>query len=321
MSSRTLVFLPPQTEKHRDWAGRLAADVAELDVVVTEDDDTALEVLRDADAAFGTLTVERLQAAPGLRWLQAPLAAPPAGYYFPELTEHPVVVTNLRGVYTEHVATHSTALILALARGLHRHLPNQFWGIWDQDRSPSSVIHLPEATMLLVGVGAVGSLIAEQCAAFGVRTIGIDAKLKTHPDMEVHPPTALDDLLPAADIVCLTVPHTPATEGMMDRRRFRRMKPAAVFVNIGRGGTVRLLDLVEALHGGELAGAALDVFEQEPLPPGHPLWTAPNLLMTPHVAVAGPYVEERQYDVVRENARRFLAGEELLNLVDKAAWY
>lgn len=321
MSSPTLVFLPPQTEKHRDWADRLSDDVAGLDVVVAVDELTALEALRGAEAAFGTLTVERLSAAPGLRWLQAPLAAPPAGYYFPELTEHPVVVTNLRGVYTEHVATHTTALILALARALHRHLPNQFRGVWHQDRSPSSVIHLPEATMLLVGVGAVGALIAEQCAVFGVRTVGVDAKLHSHPTMDVHPPAALDDLLPTADIVCSTVPHTPATEGMMDRRRFRAMKPTAVFVNIGRGGTVKLIDLAGALHEGELAGAALDVFEEEPLPPDHPLWTAPNLLMTPHVAVTGPYVEERQYAVVRENARRFLAGEELLNLVDKAEWY
>lgn len=321
MAEGRLLFLPPLTDKYRDWARRLVADVPEVDVVVAEDRQAAEDAIREADAAFGTLDADLLAAAPRLRWLQAPLAAPPAGYYFPEMNSHPVVVTNLRGVYTEHVATHTTALILALARGFHRHLPNQMRGIWEQDRSPSSVIHLPEAVMLLVGVGAVGSLVARQCSAFGLQSIGIDAKRTEHPDMAIHPPAALDELLPEVDIVCLTVPHTPETDGLMDDRRFRAMKRSTVFVNIGRGGTVRLHALVRALDSGELAGAALDVFEEEPLPPAHPLWTAPNLLMTPHVAVAGPYVEERQYSVVRDNARRFANGDELVNVVDKEAWY
>lgn len=321
MAGARLVFLPPLLQKHREWARRLAADEPEVDVEVAEDESAVHDAIQHADAAFGTLDADLLRAAPGLRWLQAPLAAPPTGYYFPEMIDHPVVVTNLRGVYTEHVATHATALILALARGLHRHFPNQARGIWNQDRSPSSVLHLAEAVMLMVGVGAVGSLVADQCRAFGVECLGIDAKLTEHPDMVIHAPEALDELLPEADIVCLTVPHTPATEGLMDSRRFRAMKSSAVFVNIGRGGTVRLHDLVAALQDEELAGAALDVFEEEPLPGRHPLWRAPNLLMTPHVAVAGPYVEERQYQVVRENARRFLNDEELMNLVDKAVWY
>ncbi|MBA2631952.1 MAG: hypothetical protein H0U86_02940 [Chloroflexi bacterium] len=101
----------------------------------------------------------------------------------------------------------------------------------------------------------MGDLIATQCRAFGMRVVGVDARLAEHPDMEIHGPEALDGLLPSADVVVLTVPHTPKTEGMMNANRFKRMKRSAVFVNIGRGGTVRLADLVEALRAGELAGS------------------------------------------------------------------
>ena len=118
-----------------------------------------------------------------------------------------------------------------------------------------------------------------------------------------------------------TVPHTPDTEAMMDRARFARMKATAVFVNIGRGMTVRLRDLVDALQAGELAGAGLDVFDEEPLPADHPLWDVPNVLITPHVAMNGPYIDERRYDVIAENCRRFLAGEELFQVVDKRRWF
>ena len=130
-----------------------------------------------------------------------------------------------------------------------------------------------------------------------------------------------DALLPRADFVVLTVPHTPATEGFMNRARFRLMKRSAYFINIGRGKTTRLPDLVAALEAGEIAGAGLDVFEQEPLPAEHPLWTLPGVIITPHTAGYGPYLDERRYEIILENCRRFVAGEPLRNVVDKAAWF
>ena len=138
---------------------------------------------------------------------------------------------------------------------------------------------------------------------------------------ELHPPGALDSLLRRADCVVLTIPHTPATEGLMDRARFRRMKPGAFFINIGRGMTTRLDDLVGALKAGEIGGAALDVFEQEPLPAEHPLWTLPNVLITPHTAGFGPHLDERRYEIILANARAMLAGTPLRNVVDKANWF
>jgi phosphoglycerate dehydrogenase-like enzyme len=121
--------------------------------------------------------------------------------------------------------------------------------------------------------------------------------------------------------VILTVPHTPATEGFMHRARFARMKRGAFFINIGRGKTTRLDDLVAALRAGELAGAGLDVFEEEPLPAEHPLWTTPGVLITPHTAGYGPYLDERRFEILLDNCRRFVADRPLRNLVDKTSWF
>jgi phosphoglycerate dehydrogenase-like enzyme len=156
-----------------------------------------------------------------------------------------------------------------------------------------------------------------------MRVIGIDARRRDAPPgvSKLDGPEALDTLLPEADFVILTVPHTPETEGFMHRARFQRMKRSAFFINIGRGMTTRLDDLVAALRAGEIAGAALDVFEQEPLPADHALWTTPNVLITPHTAGYGPYLDDRRCQILLDNARRFLAGQPLRNVVDKARWF
>jgi phosphoglycerate dehydrogenase-like enzyme len=323
VTSYRLVMLPPQDDLTRAWAREIAAAVPEVSVVVAESSNEAITALGDAEAAFGTIDEEQLAAAPGLRWLQAPAAAPPAGYFFQALIDHPVVVTNFRGIYNDHVAIHAVALALALARGFHRYLPGQARGRWEPVRTADAVVHLPEATVLVVGLGGIGGEIARMMKAFGCRVTATDARVVESPEYvdELRAPDELDDLLPGADIVVLTVPHTPATEGLMDARRFALMPRHAHLVNIGRGMTVRLDDLVDALERGVIAGAGLDVFEIEPLPADHPLWRMPNVLLTPHVAVAGPYVDERRLSVIVENARRFAAGDDLVNAVDKAAWF
>jgi phosphoglycerate dehydrogenase-like enzyme len=175
----------------------------------------------------------------------------------------------------------------------------------------------------VVGVGGIGSEVARLASAFGMRVIGVDERRAAPPPgvTELHRAAALDELLPRADFVILTVPHTPETEGFMNRARFRRMKRSAFFINIGRGMTTRLDDLAAALQAGEIAGAGLDVFEQEPLPADHPLWTMPGVLITPHTAGYGPYLEERRFDVLADNCRRFLARHDLRNVVDKSRWF
>jgi phosphoglycerate dehydrogenase-like enzyme len=317
------IMLPAQTDTTRAWARRLSEQVPEVRVVVADDPETARQEIVDADAAFGWLDADLLQRATKLRWLQAPQAAPRAGYYFPELIAHPLAVTNFREIFNDHISAHIMAFVLAFARGLHVYIPQQLRREWKKPSENQGVVHLPEATALIVGVGGIGAETARKLSAFGVRVLATDARRASAPEgvAEMHKPEALDELLPRADFVILTVPHTPATEGFFNRARFQRMRPSAFFITVGRGMTTRLDDLVEALRAGEIAGAALDVYEQEPLPAEHPLWTMPNVLMTPHMAGYGSYLDERRYQIMEDNCRAFAAGRPLRNVVDKASWF
>jgi phosphoglycerate dehydrogenase-like enzyme len=319
----TLVMLPPHNDVRRHWAARIAADETGVRVLQPATTAEAVRDIAEADAAFGTIEPEVLAAARRLRWLQAPNAAPPAGFYYRELIAHPVVVTNFREIFNDHIGAHIMAFVLAFARGFHYYLPQQVRRQYAPRPLDTGILHLPECTALILGVGGIGSEAARLCKAFGMHVIGIDGRRTELADGldELHPPERLDDELPRADFVIMTIPHTPATEGLMHHARLRRMKRSGFLINIGRGMTVRLDDLVAALHAGEIAGAALDVFEIEPLPADHALWSAPNVLITPHTAGYGPYLDDRRLDIILDNCRRFAAGEPLRNVVDKATWF
>jgi phosphoglycerate dehydrogenase-like enzyme len=319
----TFLLLPPQRDLTRAWARRLAESVPGMKIVVAEDRDAAAASIVTADAAFGTLPSDLLARATRLRWLQAPQAAPPAGYYYPELVVHPVTVTNFREIYNDHISAHILAFVLAFARGLHVFIPQQLRREWKKPADDEGVVSLPGATALIVGLGGIGAETARLLAAFGIRVLAVDARRTDKPDYvtELSPPSALDRLLPEADFVILTVPHTPATEGFFNATKFRAMKRTAFFINIGRGMTTKLNDLVAALRGGQIAGAALDVYEQEPLPAEHPLWGLPNVLLTPHMAGYGPHLNERRFQIIQDNCRAFANGLPLRNLVDKGNWF
>lgn len=316
------LLMPPQTDQSRAIAARVADSVPSADVVVAETLDDARREIVDADAALGTIPPDLLRHAENLRWLQCPAAGPPAGYYYKELIEHPVVVTNLRGIYGHHIAPHIMAFVLGLSRGFQTYIPQQVRREWSR-MGEGSTVYLPEATALIIGVGGIGADAARLCACFGMHVIGVDPRREETPEgvSEMRRPDQLDALLPRADFVIMTVPHTPQTEGMMNASRFKLMKKTAFLINIGRGATLKLDDLVDALNAGEIAGAGLDVYEIEPLPEDHPLWNAPGVLLTPHRASVGPYTQERRADLVVDNCRRFAAGEPLRNVVDKENWF
>jgi phosphoglycerate dehydrogenase-like enzyme len=315
-------MLPPIDRHARSWAGRLAEAIPELEVVVAEDDAAAAREIVDADGAFGWVSAERLPTAKRLRWLQNPFAGPFVGYYYPELADHPVTVCNPRGIYSDHIAHHILMFMLALSRGLPYYLDAQRERRWDPRARQHGYVNLVGATVLVVGVGGIGAETARLCHELGCKVVGIEPRPEHDTVADIHPPGALHELLPSADFVVTTVPHTPETELMWNAERFALMKPSAYFINIGRGMTTRLDDLVAALTSGQIAGAGLDVFEEEPLPEAHPLWTIDNVLITPHVAVAGAEdLNERRYQLIEENARCFLAGEPLKNVVDKSKWY
>ena len=230
-----LLMLPPQEPKTREWAARVKGAVPSLEVVVADDEAAARAAIGRADCAFGTLPADWLPHATRLRWLQAPQAAPPAGYYYPALVAHAAVVTNFREIYNDHIGAHIMAFVLAFARDFPRYLPQQARREWKPAPLDTGVVHLPEATALIVGVGGIGAEAARLAAAFGMTVVGVDARRRDAPPgvAELHGPEALDALLPRADFVILTVPHTPATEEFMNRARFQKMKRSAFFSTSG----------------------------------------------------------------------------------------
>lgn len=307
-----------------NWAERLQTALSDTyDIVTPGTEEEAKQHIADADAAYGWVSPQMLSLATKLRWLQSPQIAPKAGFYYKELADHPVVVTNPRGTFSDHIGQHIMMYVLALSRGLCFYMEAQRKRIWDKEARKTPYIDLATSTALIVGVGGIGQEAARLCAAFGMKVVGVDARWEYEvPMVEKHPPDELDALLAEADFVIVTIPHTPATEGMWATQRFTLMKRTAYFINIGRGMTTKLDDLVTALEDGTIAGCGLDVFETEPLPSEHKLWALPNAILTPHVAAKdADNIPERQYEILLDNMRRFAAGETLRNIVDKSAWY
>jgi len=303
-----------------DWPEKIAQAVPGSLVRTFERHEDALDFIVDADAAYGTVTPQLLARARKLRWIAAPGAGLGPDWYYKELIESPVVVTNTRGIFNEHLAAHAMAFILAFARRFGHYLPLQAQHLWQPGES---MIGLDRKTVLIVGVGGAGAEISRLCAAFGMRVLGVDTRVTDAPaGMEaVATPCRLDALLGSADFVVLTVPETPETIAMFGARRFGLMKRGCFFVNVGRGSSVVTDALVAALASGQVAGAGLDVVSPEPLPADHPLWSMPEVFLTPHIAVYGAPNQERREALLLENCRRFAAGAPLLNVVDKRLWY
>lgn len=290
-------------------------------VVVATNDDEARREIADADAFYGRITPELLAAARRLRWVQSP-AIGLERTMFPELVAHPLVLTNPRGIFSDDIADHVIGFVLCFARNFHRHVRDQLRHDWESGRH-YPVIHLPDATIGIVGLGGIGTAVAARAHAHGMRVLAVDARRTDRPPevAALWGPDRLYEMLGQCDFVAICAPETPETRGLFDERAFSAMKRGAYLINIGRGRIVRLDALVAALRDGGLGGAGLDVFEVEPLPADHPLWEMENVVITPHVAGHGPHTDERRRQVFLENVRRFVAGEPLLNVVEKERWF
>lgn len=312
-----MAILPPECQE--EWPEKIREAVQGAEVKVFGSADDARSFMAGADCAYGFVPPELFSVAKKLRWIQCNAASPNPSFWHEALLRSDVTVTNFRGIYNEHVAAHALAFVLALARGLPQYARLQQRSEWGKVEKFS---YLPEANALIVGLGGIGAETARLCSAFGMTVIGVDPRVKSPPPhvRSVHGPEALDDLLPGADFLILITPETPETIRMIDARRLSLMKQDSFLINVGRGRCVVTDDLVEALKGKRLAGAALDVFEQEPLPSASPLWSMPNVLITPHVAAntESYHVPERRTKILVENCKRFERGESLLNVVDKS---
>ncbi len=308
-------------EQSGAWVEAIRGAAGDAEVVTPANDAEAMTAARTADGWIGKLTPALLESAPHLRWLQAPSISLES-VLFPDLIASDLTLTNMRNIYNDHIANHVLALFLALCRDLPRLMRQQAAGVWTA-HDAIRVRDPAEMTIVVIGLGGIGSEVVRRLAVFGPSIIGVDPKVVALPPgaAELARPEQLTALLPNADAVIICAPQTPETTGLFDEAMFRRMRRDAFFINIGRGKIVRLAALERALSEGWIAGAALDVFETEPLPGDSPLWQMENVIVTPHSADSGPHTDERRLAVVLDNVRRFVAGEPLATVTDKARWY
>ena len=280
--------------------------------------------LADADAVFGLCDAEALAAAPKLRWIQALSVGVEHCVGVPGLAERDILLTNMQRTSGAQIAEHAIAMMLALARGLPEAARQQEAGRW----APAEVGAQPMRevggrTMLVVGLGGIGTEVARRAHGLGMRVVATRNSSREGPGFvaRVGLPDELLALAGEADVVVNAVPLTPATTNLFDRRFFAAMKPGGYFINVARGRSVVTDDLVAALRGGRLAGAGLDVTEPEPLPAGHALWSLRNVVITPHIASRSDLDDARYAALLRENLRRYVAGERLFNVVDVRRGY
>lgn len=274
------------------------------------------------DSRFAT--PEFLAKAPKLAWVQAMSAGVDRLIIIEPLVKNDnLVLTNFRGVHGPAIADHAMAMLLSLTRDLRFHAANQAKQHWGKGESPAQPIALDKSTMLVVGIGGIGTEIGQRANGFGMRVIGTRRSTTPAPAFftKVGQSKDLLTMLPEADVVAIAVPLTNETEKMFNAAAFAAMKRGAYLINIARGKIVDTDALVAALKSGQLAGACLDVTDPEPLPASHALWKLPNVIITPHVAADAEVTVQRSWALLKENMRRFGAGEPLLNVVDKVAGY
>ena len=312
---------PPQ------FSDRLRKEFPQLDVVHLNDDDQIEKQISDAEIVVSwTLRPNQFTAANKLRWIHSPAAAVHQ-LMFPELIESEVILTNGSEVHGATVAEHAIALIFALAKKLPlamRCQEQRVWGqnqVWESRPQPREVAG---ATLGLIGLGSIGTEVAKRASAIGMRVIAVRNRVEAEkPDNveQVYASSQIDLMLSQSDYVVIAAPLTSSTAGMINAERLASMKPDGYLINVSRGQLVDESALAEALHSGKIAGAALDVFEKEPLPPESPLWDLPNLLITPHIAGFSEKLWDKHYAFFTENLRRYLNHQPLIATVDKDKGY
>lgn len=299
----------------------VAGDTA---LVAAASEADALAVIGDATAIIGFCSEALVAAAPRLRWVQLYSAGSENCVSLPGIADGNILVTNMQRVSSPQIAEHAIGMLLALTRGLPRYMAMQPEGRWSPELVPASARwEISGRTLLVVGLGGIGTEVARRAHALGMHVIAIRASGRPGPEFvaEVGRPDELLAMTARADAIVNSVPLTAETQGIFNQQFFSAMAPHAYFINVGRGQSVVTDDLVAALRDGSIAGAGLDVTDPEPLPPGHALWSLPNVIITPHVAAGSDRVLQRLLAVAEENLRRYIAGEPMLSVVDPERGY
>ena len=299
---------------------KLRAYAPNLDLTLCRTQKQFRSEVADAHVIFDRFSREDLQAAHQLRWIQY-TAAGVEHILYPELVDSPIVLTNMQRMFSPTISETAMGLLLTLTRRLNHYALQTREHVW---KHVNGLTEISGLTMGIVGLGGIGTDTAYRAHyGFNMRILAVDPKPLPKPSFvaELHSLEWLPKMAPQVDVLFSAAPHTPVSEGMFNESIFRAMKPTAYFINVSRGKLVDTPALIRALKEGWIAGAGLDVAYQEPLPPGDPLWTAGNLVVTSHSSGVSEGSTQRRYDLFCENVRRYVGGLPLLNVVDKKRGY
>ena len=309
-----LVAMPLGIEHRTELALRLP----NTKITYTEYMGASAEQVRDADVIFGNVNPDLLLEAPRLRWLQ--LSSAGTDGFLPVIGDR--LLTNATGAYGPAISEHMLAMLLAMQKKLPQYHDNQKNSLW---RKEGAVQSITGSVSLSVGLGDIGGEFSRKMKALGAYTIGVRRRDLTKPEYmdELHLMDTLPELLPRADVVALSLPNTPATVNVINTQTLSLMKPTAILINVGRGNAIDQDALVRALNSGAIGGACLDVTSPEPLPAEHPLWSAKNILITPHSSGGWtlPTTADLAYEIFSRNLDAYLDDWKLTNLVDRETGY
>ena len=293
-------------------------------LVMATDRATAMKEIVDADAVIGAPNGELLQLGKNVKWLQVMSAGVETVLHLSGsnyLRDSDIVLTNNQIVQGPEIADHALALLLTLSRGLLKFERMRTEENWQPRPYPG--IELRGKTAVVVGVGGIGSQIALRAWAFGMNVIGVDPEdIPFSPFISrVVKPDMIDTVMPLADVLFISAPHTPMSHKMIGPKQFELMKQNSYFIAVSRGGTYDLNSLIKALDSRRLAGAGVDVMDREPLPKGNALWKFDNVVITPHIAGRSDQDRDRMVGTIKANIQRFIVGQPLINVVDKKKGY
>lgn len=315
---KKVLCILPASQRHREKLEKAAPD---CEIVYCPVRELTAELVSEANVILGNVPPELIAGSESLELLQTNSAGVDP-YLRPGVLNEKTVLANSTGAYSQAVAEHAFACTLALQKKLHLYRDAQKRNMWLDFGTVSSI---SDSTVLIVGLGDIGCWYARLVKAMGAYVIGVRRRPSQKPDCvdELYTMESLKELLPRADVVFSILPGTAATYHLYTAEMFELMKESAVFLNLGRGGAVSAEVLYEALKSHQIAGAAIDVTEPEPLPATSPLWQLDNLIITPHVSgfYHLPATFERVVDIAAENLRRYSAGEPIMNEVDFATGY
>ena len=272
------------------------------------------------EVCYSSLPAHLWKEATGLQWLQAGYAGMDDILSMPEARAHGATFTNVH-IHAHAMAEHLWGMALMLTRNLHHALRAQGEGRWDRETMIQGLSALADRTLCVAGLGVIGTQCADIGRAFGMRVIGISRRARANEAVQaVFGPDDRKTAFAQARVIMLVLPGTPLTRGFVGKAELDSMK-GAFLLNAGRGNSIDTMALVDALRDGRVRGAGLDVTDPEPLPAGHPLWNMPNAIISPHYGGTHPGYEEEAFDMFCQNLARYVAGQPLLNVVDKEAGY